>query len=219
MDFTELKSGDKVKVKIGNPQPFDGEAVPTPLSTVNAHPAPTASAMPSAQASASSNAPPTTIFPIPSLTPYQNKWTIRARVTNKTPIKTYTNSRGEGKLFSVDLADESGEIRATCFNKEVDKFNILLEPNGVYYISRGAIKAANKQYSSINNDYELTFNAETTITQCLDDSNFKIPTVNFNFLKINNLASAPKDKMIGKFFSLYFLLNLLELVILQMFWA
>ncbi len=75
---------------------------------------------------------------------------------------------------------------------------MLLEPNGVYYISRGAIKPANKQYSSINNDYELTFTSETTIRPCTDDSNLKIPTVTFNFVKINLLPNMQKDKLVGE---------------------
>ncbi|EDV18754.1 uncharacterized protein TRIADDRAFT_62772, partial [Trichoplax adhaerens] len=47
------------------------------------------------------------VFPISSLTPYQNRWTIRTRVTSKSEIRKWSNSRGEGKLFSVDLIDES----------------------------------------------------------------------------------------------------------------
>ena len=47
------------------------------------------------------------IFPISSLNPYQSRWTIRARVTAKPPLRTYSNSRGEGKIMSVDLLDES----------------------------------------------------------------------------------------------------------------
>ena len=35
------------------------------------------------------------------------RWTIRARITHKSAIRTWSNSRGEGKLFSVDLVDES----------------------------------------------------------------------------------------------------------------
>ena len=35
------------------------------------------------------------------------RWTIRARVTNKSGIRTWSNSKGEGKLFSIDLLDES----------------------------------------------------------------------------------------------------------------
>ena len=49
-----------------------------------------------------------TIYPIASLTPYQNKWTIKARVTHKSDIRSWSNARGEGTLFSMDLVDESG---------------------------------------------------------------------------------------------------------------
>ncbi len=48
-----------------------------------------------------------TIFPISSLSPYQSKWTIRVRVASKPFIRTWSNSRGEGRIFSVDLVDES----------------------------------------------------------------------------------------------------------------
>lgn len=35
------------------------------------------------------------------------RWTIRARVTNKSSVRTWSNSRGEGKLFSFEIVDES----------------------------------------------------------------------------------------------------------------
>lgn len=53
---------------------------------------------------------------------YIFRWMIKARVTNKSAIRTWSNSRGEGKLFSMDLVDESGEIRCTGFKDAVDKF-------------------------------------------------------------------------------------------------
>lgn len=65
--------------------------------------------------------------PIASLTPYQNKWAIKARCTGKTPVRTWSNSKGEGKLFSFDLVDESGEIRATAFRDQVDKYFDVIE--------------------------------------------------------------------------------------------
>ena len=71
------------------------------------------------------------IYPIVSLTPYQNKWTIKARVTKKSDIRRWSNSRGEGHLFSMDLLDESGEIRATAFKNECDKFEPLAEVDKV----------------------------------------------------------------------------------------
>lgn len=70
-----------------------------------------------------------TIHPISSLSPYQNRWCIKARVTNKQAPRTYTTARGEGKLFSVIFTDESGEIKCTGFNSAVDKFANLLQVN------------------------------------------------------------------------------------------
>lgn len=67
------------------------------------------------------------IHPIVSLSPYQNRWCIKARVTNKQQPRTYTTARGEGKLFSVVFTDESGEIKCTGFNSAVDKFSSLLQ--------------------------------------------------------------------------------------------
>lgn len=36
-----------------------------------------------------------------------HRWTIRARVTQKSEIKNWSNARGDGKLFSMTLMDES----------------------------------------------------------------------------------------------------------------
>ena len=54
-------------------------------------------------------------------------------MTAKSSIRTYSNSRGEGKLFNVTLVDETGEIRATMFKEVVDKFYDLLEVNQVQH--------------------------------------------------------------------------------------
>lgn len=59
------------------------------------------------------------------------RWTIKARVTQKSEIKHWSNQRGEGKLFSVTLMDETGEIRATGFNEAVDAFYNVLEEGKV----------------------------------------------------------------------------------------
>lgn len=135
------------------------------------------------------------VHPIASLTPYQNKWTIKARVTNKTPVRTWSNSRGEGKLFSVNFLDESGEIRATGFNDSVDKFHDLLEMNKVFYVSKATLKTANKTYSTVNNDYEMTFTPETTILPC-EESETSIPMLQFDFVPIASIESLDKDAVV-----------------------
>ncbi|ELV11146.1 Replication protein A 70 kDa DNA-binding subunit [Tupaia chinensis] len=134
------------------------------------------------------------VVPIASLTPYQSKWTICARVTNKSQIRTWSNSRGEGKLFAIELVDETGEIRATAFNEQVDKFFPLIEVNKVYYFSKGTLKIANKQFTTVKNDYEMTFNNETSVMPCEDDHH--LPTVQFDFTKIDELESKSKDSLV-----------------------
>lgn len=62
----------------------------------------------------------------PILSDYQN-WTIKARVTAKHSIRHWSNERGKGKLFNMDLMDTSGQIRVTCFKDLVDKFYDMIE--------------------------------------------------------------------------------------------
>ncbi len=50
------------------------------------------------------------IIPITGLNPYQNRWTIKVRVSSKPAIRTWSNSRGEGKVFNVDLVDSSVSV-------------------------------------------------------------------------------------------------------------
>ena len=121
----------------------------------------------------------------------------KARVTNKSDIRRWSNSRGEGHLFSMDLVDESGEIRATAFKDQCDKYYNMIEIGKVYYITQGTLKAANKQYSTLNNDYEMTFRDSTEVIPCVDeDEASKIPTLSFDFCQISQLNAGLKDSTV-----------------------
>ena len=66
---------------------------------------------------------PVRISPVSSLNPYQNRWTIRVRVTNAPSMRTYHNARGDGKVLGVDLLDaEGGEIKAVCFGDAAERY-------------------------------------------------------------------------------------------------
>lgn len=132
-----LKSGDQVGHRIGDPvslaeankqkanASFEPQkSVLNPSSSSNALP-PLRTQKPTQSANESFDQRAT--IPISGLSPYQNKWVIKARVTAKPAIRHWSNAKGEGKLFSMDLMDESGQIRVTAFRDLVDKFYDMIE--------------------------------------------------------------------------------------------
>ncbi|CAG9864560.1 unnamed protein product [Phyllotreta striolata] len=193
-------AGSEVKGKIGTPEPWtDKGTANSSSSRINGAPkkvetpskvvdSPVIS-KPISKVSmdTSMNFDGSLIHPISSLTPYQNRWVIRARVTGKTPVKTWSNSRGEGKLFSFDLLDESGEIRCTAFRDLVDKFHDFLQVDKIYYISKGQLKMANKQFSTLKHEYEITINNDTQIQECKDVKDSDIPQVQYNFVPFDKI--------------------------------
>lgn len=175
--------------------PPAANVVPAAPSRANPYARPGAAATATASSAASANAytsfagprPNGAMFqPITSLNPYNSKWTIRARVTAKSPIRKYQNQRGEGMLFSVDLLDESGEIRATAFNETVTKLYDVMVVGKTYMIRGGRVKPANKKYSP-NNDYEMGFDDNTTIEAVEDDA--AVPKVKYDFKPFSMLES------------------------------
>ncbi|SJL00911.1 related to Replication factor A protein 1 [Armillaria ostoyae] len=129
--------------------------------------------------------------PIEGLSPYQNTWTIKARCTHKSDMKTWSNQRGEGKLFNVTLMDETGEIRGTAFNSVADDLYSKFEEGKVYYVSKARVNLAKKMFSNLANDYELAFERNTVIEECLETTG--LPMVKYNFVRLAGLEEIAKD--------------------------
>ncbi|ODO10082.1 hypothetical protein I350_02308 [Cryptococcus amylolentus CBS 6273] len=183
--------------KIGSPVSIEGPSKSAPAAQAAAPPPPAASraannSRPAAGRSVygkGSKPEASALYPIEGLSPYQNK---QARVIQKSDIKHWSNQRGDGKLFSVTFMDETGEIRATGFNDAVDNFYDKLEVGKVFFVSKARINIAKKQFSNVNNEYEIMFERDTSIEPCEDDT---VPQVKYNFKGIGELGELQKDDL------------------------
>ncbi|CAE8632762.1 unnamed protein product [Polarella glacialis] len=130
-------------------------------------------------------------FPIADLSNYTKGWTIRARVTAKGQIRTFQSKREGsegGKVFSVDLLDcEGGEIRASLFNNAVDLFGEKLQVGKCFTFSRGTLKIANRQYSTLNHRYELTFDKDAVVEEVNDDAS--IDTMKLHICELRSVQT------------------------------
>lgn len=66
----------------------------------------------------------------------------------------------------------------------------------MYYISKGTLKIANKQFTSLKNDYEMTLNGDSSIIPC-DDAH-DVPMVQCDFVSIADLDARDKDAIVGE---------------------
>ncbi|KFK27878.1 hypothetical protein AALP_AA8G440900 [Arabis alpina] len=134
------------------------------------------------------------VHPLVSLNPYQGSWTIKVRVTNKGIMRNYKNARGEGCVFNVELTDEEGtQIQATMFNDAARKFYERFQLGKVYYISKGTLKLANKQFKTVQNDYEMTLNENSEVEEVSNEEMF-VPETKFNFVPIEELGMYVNQK-------------------------
>ncbi|KAL8425339.1 hypothetical protein Efla_001721 [Eimeria flavescens] len=104
---------------------------------------------------------------ISSLNPYVHRWQIKARVVDKSPLQTTKNN---SKFFHVDVTDSAGDvIRAKFWSEAAEKWHGALEKGRVYCFSRGRVNVANKRFSTLNNNYEISFSADADIKPAEDD--------------------------------------------------
>jgi len=132
-----------------------------------------------------------TFFPISEISSYHSKWVIRARVTEKSALRTFAARGGQGSsnsVFSASLLDESGsEIRASFFGMACDKYFGIIEQGKVYTLANGNVKIANRQYNRCSHRYELVFDRDAVIEASTDDA--KIKTVSYEIVSLKAVQS------------------------------
>ncbi|CAD7924891.1 unnamed protein product [Amoebophrya sp. A120] len=135
-------------------------------------------------------------MPIRDLSCYAGGFKIFARVISKSEMRKFTNQRGEGQLFNVELMDEHlSEISGTFFGNEAQKFFQILQEGSCYIFHKGEVKNANKRYRP-NAEFEITFNKSTQITPVPEADCGAIPDGNWNFVKISTVETTEKGKKV-----------------------
>lgn len=119
--------------------------------------------------------------------PHKKNMTFRGRVVSKSDIRTFSTQRGEGKLFSFEMADWTGQIKCVVFSENVDVFYPLIEAGKVYAIANGTVKLSNKKFSNSTSDFEVHLERHTEV-QRVDEEG--IPKYCFKFVKISDLPSS-----------------------------
>eukprot|EP00878_Enallax_costatus_P012473 GHUV01013026.1.p1 GENE.GHUV01013026.1~~GHUV01013026.1.p1 ORF type:complete len:867 (+),score=301.03 GHUV01013026.1:206-2806(+) len=141
---------------------------------------------------------PLRITPIKALNPYINRWTIKARVSQKGEVRRWQNPRTEGKIMSFDLVDkDGGEIRATAWNDQVDQYQDIIQVGHVYLLSKCSLKPRNAKFNNTPHEYEIYLERGSQLTPCDDDPEASaIPHIIFNFKKLAELETTEAGQVI-----------------------
>ncbi|CAE8594787.1 unnamed protein product [Polarella glacialis] len=148
-------------------------------------PASSASVMrPGAQGPPSAPLP---LMAIGQLSTYTTRCRIMGRVTSKSSVRQFQNSRGPGKLFSMDITDAEGSaVRVTFFGAAVDKFFGMVAVKGIYEIS-GSVKPANPRFCKYPVEVHVDEKG-SSVTAVTEDGS--IPQLQYNFVELAQLRTA-----------------------------
>jgi replication factor A1 len=129
------------------------------------------------------------VTPMSQLTIYTQKWTIKARVSAKSEMRTFRNAKGEGQLMNIDLVDsQQTEMRATFFGSAAQKFYPILQVGKVFTFSKGSVKPANPKFNP-RAQYELMFDDHSEIVEVVDDG--AIPSMKIDIVSISKIPELP----------------------------
>ncbi|KAG4078942.1 hypothetical protein HA402_010894 [Bradysia odoriphaga] len=118
------------------------------------------------------------VTPIKQLLPGTQPY-IRARIIIKSDKHSFTNEKGDGIMSTLDLIDDSGEIRLSAFGTCVHQLYDCVEVDKIYYFSNVRVSCSTCKPEIIQtNQYTLTC---TDTTKVLLDSRDDLPHLSFNF--------------------------------------
>ena len=123
-------------------------------------------------------------MPIKALNQF-SQVSIKARVMKK-GFRQYSNARGSGHILNLDLMDREGTmIQATGFGQQAINFNDHVQQGSIYVFTNGSVKIANQRYTSIKNDFSITFD-NSTVIELQEDSSFLLKE-SYNFTQLTDI--------------------------------
>ncbi len=87
--------------------------------------------------------------------------------------------------MNIEMIDKDGTlIQATFFGEQAaQKYGPMIRENKVYLFANGQVKLANKKFTSIKNDYCLTFDQNADVAEAEEDNQIKKQGFSFVGLK------------------------------------
>eukprot|EP01029_Cantina_marsupialis_P006746 TRINITY_DN17448_c0_g1_i1.p1 TRINITY_DN17448_c0_g1~~TRINITY_DN17448_c0_g1_i1.p1 ORF type:complete len:460 (-),score=140.11 TRINITY_DN17448_c0_g1_i1:718-2097(-) len=135
---------------------------------------------------------------ISSLNPYMGDFRVKVKITKVDGPRTVNTRNGETKVCSGELVDSKGaEIRFSMWGDVCEANAQALQKDSVIIIADTgkAIRFANKKYTSIRNDYELSLGHRTRIEMCSGDDSIKGPQI--IFAKLESIKSLEPNLVIN----------------------
>lgn len=107
--------------------------------------------------------------PISALTTFTKDFKILARITKLFDVKTFNGRNGEGKVFNINVMDHNNDqISMKFFNDAVDEHHHKLEQGKCYVFQKGSIRLADKRFSSLDAEYEISIYKNSIIEEFED---------------------------------------------------
>jgi len=125
------------------------------------------------------------ITEIKNIFPQKKPFKLKGRVVSKSEIRSFTSQKGEGKVFSFEVADCTGQIKCVCFSECADMFYPVIENNKVYTIANVSVRPSNKKFSNSTSDFEIHLERNSEVARVGDEG---IPVYMFKFVKLSDLA-------------------------------
>lgn len=138
-------------------------------------------------------------YPLKSLNTFTKDLSILVRVIKIGELKKYTNSRGEGCLFTFIIMDKDGlEMQVSCFNRTAERLHQLIEINKIYYIKGGSVKINDRRFNNTKADFKIVVDEKTIIKETNDTGEIRLLSVDIvSLTSIINLSNGSFVDVIG----------------------